>query len=233
MSQKDHQRDNEVVGSALHCPIWDIVCKKHNGGIMHTGSGHINHMWMEISLAIRAYMKGCKWQMRIRNIGLKISVKIEEIEGKIKTMENDEWGKKIRSEIRAIRKRMKDASNALAMSVLEEQEEDLRERLRDRSDNSSLGDLNLLLAGLKELQDVLGNNKEESNRPRSDLEFVLWKAIETRAGGKLDHKQSGRDQTNASGLTSIKNSSKVFEALLGMYPVGNEVRDWLSDEIPK
>ena len=80
---------------------------------------------------------------------------------------------------------------------------------------------------------MLGNKKEKLKRPRSNLEFVLWKAIETRAGERLDHKQSGRDQTNAFGLTSLKNSSNVFEALLGVYPVGNEVNSWLSEEISK
>ena len=203
--------------------------KKHNNGVMHTGCGHINHMWMEVSTSIRNFLKGCKWQLRLRRIGLQVSVKIEEIEDRIRAMENDEWGKKIRLEIRALRKRIKNSSDALMTSMLAEEEDDLREQLRVRLDKTLLGDLNLLLAGLKEMQDVLGNNKEDSKRPKSDLEFVLWKAIETRAGRRLDHKQSGRDQTNAAGLTSLKNSSKVFEALLGMYPAGDEVHGWLSE----
>ena len=57
--------------------------------------------------------------------------------------------------------------------------------------------------------------------------------METRAGGRLDPKQSGMDQTNASGLKSVKNCQRVFDALLGLYPPGHHLHDWLSGEVPK
>ena len=46
-------------------------------------------------------------------------------------------------------------------------------------------------------------------------------------------KQSGRDQTNRAGLTSIQNCKKVFDALMGMYPPGHDLHVWLSSEIVK
>ena len=51
--------------------------------------------------------------------------------------------------------------------------------------------------------------------------------IETRAGGKLDMKQSGRDQTNCRGLVSVQNCKKVFTGLLGMRPQEDEIHLWL------
>ena len=58
--------------------------------------------------------------------------------------------------------------------------------------------------------------KKQSKRPESDLKYVLWKTIESRAGGCLDLKQSGLDQTNKAGITSDQNCRKVVDALLGM-----------------
>ena len=63
--------------------------------------------------------------------------------------------------------------------------------------------------------------------------FVLWKAIESRAGGKLDFRQSGRDQTNRAGVMSMENCRKVFDALLGMYPEGHVIHQWLTVETVK
>ena len=75
--------------------------------------------------------------------------------------------------------------------------------------------------------------KKDSKRPESDLQFVLWKAIETRAGGRLDVKQSGLDQTNCAGLVSLENCARVFQALLCMYPVTTDIHEWLKVEVVK
>ena len=87
--------------------------------------------------------------------------------------------------------------------------------------------------GLKEFEEVLDLRKENSKLPKSNLEYVLRKTIETRAGGRLDPKQSGMEQTKSLGMRSVQNCRKVFQALLGMYPVGSDVNSWLSVEIPK
>ena len=47
---------------------------------------------------------------------------------------------------------------------------------------------------------MMAKSKNKGEQAEIDLEFVLWKTIETRAGGKLDLKQSDRDQTNSTGL---------------------------------
>ena len=77
------------------------------------------------------------------------------------------------------------------------------------------------------------NKKKKSKRPKSDVQYVLWKTIESRAGGCLDLKMSGLDQTNKAGLTNLKNYRTVFEALLGMYPADNEIHQWLKEQIVK
>ena len=82
-------------------------------------------------------------------------------------------------------------------AALEEDIEQGEEELRIRSETTALGDYNLMAEGYEEFQQVLSlRKKKDSKRPKSDLEFVLWKTIETRAGGRLDLKQSRRDQTN-------------------------------------
>ena len=44
---------NAMVGSAFHPPIVNGPCLKENGGMMHTGNGHLNHFWANIAAAIK------------------------------------------------------------------------------------------------------------------------------------------------------------------------------------
>lgn len=46
-------------------------------------------------------------------------------------------------------------------------------------------------------------------------------------------KQSGLDQTNLNGLTSVQNCGKVLDTLLGLYPEEHELHQWLSVEVIK
>ena len=119
-------------------------------------------------------------------------------------------------------------------AALDAQIEDHEDELRAVSATSKHGDYNLIAAGLEEFKVILQiKNKKDSMRPGSDLEFVLWKAIESWAGGRLDLKQNGRDQTNRSGMKSVENCRKVFDALLGMYSSDHEIHQWMSVEVPK
>lgn len=129
---------------------------------------------------------------------------------------------------------MSAAKDVSRRAALEDEIEQGEEELRIRSDTTALGDYNLMAEGYEEFRQVLRlRNKKDSKRPKSDIEFVLWKAIETRAGGRLDLKQSGRDQTNQAGLHSVKNCRQVFKALLGMYPPGHQIHQWLAAETKK
>ena len=117
---------------------------------------------------------------------------------------------------------------------LDAQIEGHEDELREVSATSKHGDYNLIAAGLQEFKEILQiKNKKDSMRPGSDLEFVLWRAIESRAGGRLDLKQQGRDQTNRAGMKSVENCHKVFDALAGMYSSDHEIHQWLSVEVPK
>ena len=119
-------------------------------------------------------------------------------------------------------------------AALDAQIEDHEDELRAVSATSKHGDYNLIAAGLEEFKVILQiKNKKDSMRPGSNLEFVLWKAIESWAGGRLDLKQNGRDQTNRSGMKSVENCRKVFDALLGMYSSDHELHQWMTVEVDK
>ena len=129
---------------------------------------------------------------------------------------------------------MSAAKDVSLRAALEDDIAQGEEELRITSETTALGDYNLMAEGYEEFKQVLSlRNKKDSKRPKSDLEFVLWKAIETRAGGKLDLKQSGRDQTNQAGLYSVKNCREVFKVLLGMYSPGHHIHQWLAAETKK
>mgnify|MGYP007095114523 CR=1 FL=1 len=88
------------------------------------------------------------------------------------------------------------------------------------------GTYNLITAGLKDFEELLkARPKKPGKRAERDLEFTLWKTIESRARGKLDPKNNGQEQTNGRGLTSLQNCSKVFDALLGKYLPGHEINN--------
>ena len=53
----------------------------------------------------------------------------------------------------------------------------------------------------------------------------------SRAGRKLDPKNSGKEQTNGKGMNCMQNFTTITNALLGMYPDGHEVHDWLKVQV--
>jgi hypothetical protein len=231
LTQDAHRLANARVGSAFNAPIVAVPCQKENCGIMHTPAGHTNHFWISIGKAIKRQMKGCPWQARLSAIDDEVSTAKRAVEGKMKLVGADVQLKIIKSRIRRLRREAKRESNAQAVTALEAQVEAANEELRNHSETTAIGPYNLIHAGLREFEDVLKSRpKKDSKRPESDLEFVLWKSIETRAGGKLDMKQSGLDQTNRAGLRSLQNCARVFEALRGMYAVSSDIHKWLMVE---
>lgn len=231
LTQDNHRAANARVGSAFNAPLIAVPCPKENGGIMHTPSGHGNHFWVSIANAIKRKMKGCPWQARLLAIDAEVSTEKRAVEAKMRLAAADSQWNIIKSRIRCLRQKAKRESNVHAVTAIQVQLEAANEELRNHSETTSMGAYNLIHAGLREFEDVLKSRpKKDSKRPESDLEFVLWKTIETRAGGKLDMKQSGLDQTNRACLRSLKNCGRVFEALRGMYPVSSDIHKWLMVE---
>ena len=121
-------------------------------------------------------------------------------------------------------------------SKLRSGEEEIQKELRELSDKNDLGFYNLILSGCEECLVVLKARPakmKKSKRPENDIDFGLWTMIETRTGGKLDMKQSGRDQTNCKGLISIQNFRKVSDGLLVISSPGDKIHQWLQSRIPK
>ena len=103
---------------------------------------------------------------------------------------------------------------------------------RQKTSRTEIGEFNLIIEGLREFTVILKtSNKLEGKRPQSDLEYALWKAVESRAGGKLDMKNSGKEQMNGKGMIYLQNFDKVTHALLGMYPQQHEVHQWLVEKM--
>jgi len=103
-----------------------------------------------------------------------------------------------------------------------------------QAESTELGEYNLILAGLCDFESVLKTkNAVDGKKPKSALEYALWKSIKSRAGGKFDTKNSGIEQTNGKGMISLQYCVKVTHALLGMYPEGHEVGTWLEEQVPR
>ena len=142
--------------------------------------------------------------------------------------------KMLRNKINQLQKRKSKSTGKLLISMLEEEQEDHRKTVRTRLEQLGAANVNRILGGLKDFECILKEKKiKNSKRAKSDLQYALWKTIETQAKGKLDPKQSGMEQTNKSGMISVRNCGRVFAALLGMYPAGDPVHEWLRDRVPK
>jgi len=102
------------------------------------------------------------------------------------------------------------------------------------ANDTELGDYNQIVGGLSEFQEALkGIGNVDSKRAQSDLEYALWRCIESRAGGKLDPKNSGMEQTNGKRMVSLQNAKKVTSALREMYPPDSDPWRWLNEEMLK
>jgi len=248
LNATDHKRANDLSGSLFKKPLFLFKGCKQNAGFMHTPSGHITHFWVSVSNAIRERMKECEWQKRLSAIVDEVKDEIKCIEKVVKDadamVESSETRKKIsriRNNLTRCEKKVvmemdpvrKSALVTTAEKLRTEEEEALKEMVHHARD-TDLGDYYQLLGGLRELAEALkGVNSTESKRAKSDLEYALWKCVESRAGGKLDPKNSGMEQTNGKGMISLQNCTKVTEALREMYPEDDEIREWLVTETAK
>ena len=242
LNAEEYAEANQRTGSSFKEPILNVPCKKQNCGIMHDPAGHITHFMNKISVCIHDKMKGCEWQATVLAIDADVKAKIAEIQLAKKSSPTLEPTRVIERNIRRIRKQKKHcmsrvqsetnvvlAAQFFDQATLLGMEETLaRDALREQTSLTEVGDYNLLLAGLKEFQEVLKARKSvEGKRPKSSLEYAFWKAVESRAGGKLDMKGSGKEQTNGKGMNCMQNFNKITTALLGMYPPEHELHHWL------
>ena len=158
---------------------------------MHLGIGHISRFWLEVDKDVRRIMDGCQWQMRLEAIDSEIDEMRIIMNERLQGLLSNPLLKRLKDKIKMLNAKKSGSCSKLMMSMLEEEAEDHRERIRVRSENLGIVSVNLILGGLEELEEVLKENKKEiTKRQRSDLQFVLWKTIETRLQGKLNPKQS-------------------------------------------
>ena len=75
--------------------------------------------------------------------------------------------------------------------------------------------------------------KVDRKRPRSDLEYALWRLIGSYAGGKLDTTISGTEHSNGKGATRFYYCKMATYALLGVYPGWYKIYEWVRVESPK
>jgi hypothetical protein len=248
LNANDHKRANDLFGSSFKKPLFLFQGCKQNAGFMHTPSGHITHFWVSVSNAIRERMSEGDWRKRLSTIDEKVKVMITTIEKRLKDDDAMAASSKTRKKISRIRNNLtrcekkvmvesdavrKSALVTLAEKLRRDEEEALKEMV-DHAKDSDLGDYYQLLGGLREFLEALkGIHSSESKRAQSDLEYALWKCVESRAGGKLNPKNSGMEQTNGKGMISLQNCIRGTEALRGMYPEDDEIGEWLIKETMK
>ena len=246
LNAEERSKANKLTGSSFNEPIFTFPCKKQNCGIMHDPAGHITHFFAQVSDAIRSKMKGCKWQQLVFRIDNDVDSMIKAVTAEMKRSPSHVATKVIMTRIRQIRKERKRLTKLMEQDAYDGDKSQTREQIdqlereedskwaehREASAHTELGLYNLILEGLKDFTVILKErNKLNGKRPQSDLEYALWRAVESRAGGKLDMKTSGKEQTNGKGMISLQNFHNISDTLLGMYPQEHEVHQWLVERV--
>ena len=194
-SAAEHKKDNARTGSSFYPPIFNFPSCKQNGGIMHTPCGHTTHFWQSVSREIREYMSGKEWEVQMSLIGEEVMAKIKEISILLKEANTMSEIKVVKRDLFQVRKKLNNVmTQECEHKELIVEEDRCRTTLSKLVEDLDFGTYNLIQAGLREFEVILkARPKKESKRAQSDLEFALWKTIESRAGGKLDMRNSGQE----------------------------------------
>jgi len=154
-------------------------------------------------------MKGCEWQVRVMTANAEVKEKIRGIKDAIKTSDALSASNEIKKKIRVIRKRIKECDTKAKNEMDERKsdqfrenagryrvpEESAKEEFRLQAESTELGEYNLILAGLCDFESVLkAKNALDGKRPKSALEYALWKSIESRAGASLIRRTAGSNR---------------------------------------
>ena len=228
---------------------------------MHTPNGHITHFIDAVGCDIRDKMEDSEWWQGVKTSLVKVQKRIKTLKKGIAA--SDEYSKFLAqskafktkaSRLKGQATRLEKSANDMvesnpnptpeqqsqieqtrqtAASFRSQAEEVANSRI-DHAQDTDFGTYNLIRKGLEALESQLKDAiKAESKRPRSDAEFVFYKACESRAGGRFDQKQSGREMTNGRSMTCIENFTAVTHALLGLYSHDDSRHEWLKERCPK
>ena len=249
----DRMRINIETGSSLYKNLTTYHCDKVNCGIFHSIQAHTTKLTEEIVRACDKRMQYSRWQHKQNKFKEGVATLRTNLEQELGKAESDAgiaYGGQLRNLRGTItRKKNKivfmenrsanytrDLENAEILRaevlVLEEQVHNILNQRRDQAKDSDVGPLYLILSGLNDLEKGFDKG-QDSGLPSNGVSWAFMKAIESRAGGKIDHKRTGTEQTNGKGMTCLQNWNKITTALMGLYPVGNAIHDWLGEMTPK
>ena len=113
--------DNATVGLELNKPVSKPACVKNSNDIIHSGSGHITHFWMEMGKDIDRNLNECQWQIWLEAIDQEIEEMKHAMNDKLNRLVGSPVLKRPRSKIKALEKRKSQSSNKLLVLMLEEE----------------------------------------------------------------------------------------------------------------
>ena len=263
LTSDEYRDANIESGSSFYSPLLSCHYSKQSCGLMHAPCGHINHFIAAIAKDIRDKMEEVEddWFLGVKaaqqeineriqkyKAGSKASAEYKELSSQSKALKTkakklNDRATKLEDSAKSIEAKEGDLTpdEVSQIGTIRSQVEQLKaqaaaalESRVEHAENSDFGMYNLIRAALEDLQTQLKDaTSPSSKRPRSEIEFVFYKACESRAGGQFDPKQSGYEMTNGRGMTCLQNFKEVTRALLGVYSPDHPVYEWLKDRCPK
>ena len=261
LTADEYRSLNVETGSAFKPPLIDAHPKKQNCGIMHSPNGHVTHFIDAIASEIRVKMEDSDWYQGVKTALADVQERIKTLKSGIAA--DDEYKKFLAqsktlktkaSRLKGQATRLEKSANDIAESIsnpspeqqsqidqtrqkaasLRSEADDVVNSRIDHAQDTDFGTYNLIRKGLEALESQLKDAiKTESKRPRSVIEYVFYKACESRAGGRFDAKQSGYEMTNGRSMDCLEHFKAVTHALLGIYSPDHPLHKWLEERCPK
>ena len=252
-TEEDRMRINIATGSSFRPNLTDFHCHKTNCGFFHAIQAHTTKLTDCIVNACDERMKMCRWQHRQDKFKDEEAALRIYFEKELKKAEGNEGlaystqRKNIRAKITRTKNKiivmdkrggvyMRDRANAEILreqvEILEDQLENLLCERRVQANDSEISTLYLILGGLKDLE-IAFDNGQHGNLPKNGVSWAFIKSIESRAGGKIDHKRTGTEMANGKGMTCLQNWNHITTALMGLYPEDSVIHEWLGEMTPK
>jgi hypothetical protein len=212
----DRMRINIETGSSLYKNLTTYHCDKVNCGIFHSIQAHTTKLTEEIVRACDKRMQYSRWQTKQKKFKEGLATLRTNLEQELEKAESNAgiaYGRQLRNlrgaitrkknKILFMENRSADYARDLEQAeilraevvVLEEQVRAILNQRQDQAKDSDVGTLYLILSGLNDLENGFDKG-QDSGLPSNGVLWAFMKAIESRAGGKIDHKRTGTEQTN-------------------------------------
>ena len=220
---------------------------------MHLFQGHTEVFLELVTVETRAFEENCSWQRRLASF--KKIIKETRVDVLDDIPHGDrEKSNKLKKQLRTVVGNITRTNKKIAgledqsrlyewqeknlnhfrkkLATLQQQADGIRKELRTHAASENGGMPHQILCGIDFFEEQYDMVMADTvHLPVGPMNFAWIRFLETRGGGKFDHKRTGTEMTNGKGMKCLQNFKKVTSAMLGMWGPGTREYVWLSERV--